>query len=210
MRWLIIYLLAVAVIWLFVRNTTWRRGLLAAVSAVFAVLMVALTLSEKQPGEGAPAPTAQRLDQVRQSEAVRYGAMKPSDIAINSSTLTNTETTVTDTSGREISRPNPLQWRLVTSIANRSSTYTARDVGLRIMLYACPSFFSTPQSDVSANELRGACSRVGQRTVGLEKIALAPGETHNDERIIDFPNQLEATNPRYWIEVQTVSAETGQ
>ena len=42
----------------------------------------------------------------------------------------------TDTSGREIIRPNPLQWRLVTSISNRSGTYTARDVGLRVLLYA--------------------------------------------------------------------------
>ncbi|MEE4237698.1 MAG: hypothetical protein V2I51_13345 [Anderseniella sp.] len=210
MRWLIIYLLAVAVIWLFVRNTTWRRGLLATVSAIFAVLMIALTLSEKQAGQDAPPPTAQRLDQVRQSEAMRHGALKPSDIAINSSSLSNTETTVTDTSGRDITRSNPLQWRLVTSISNRSTTYTARDVGLRVMLYACPTFFSTPQADITANDLRSACSRVGQRTVGLEKIALAPGETHNDERIITFPNQLEATNSRYWIEVQTVSAETGQ
>jgi hypothetical protein len=198
------------VIWLFVRNTTWRRGLLATVSAIFAVLMIALTLSEKQAGEDAPPPTAQRLDQVRQSEAMRHGALKPSDIAINSSSLSNTETTVTDTSGRDITRSNPLQWRLVTSISNRSTTYTARDVGLRVMLYACPTFFSTPQADITANDLRSACSRVGQRTVGLEKIALAPGETHNDERIITFPNQLEATNSRYWIEVQTVSAETGQ
>ena len=210
MRWLIIYLLAVAVIWLFVRNTMWRRGLLAAVSAVFAVLMIVLTLTEKQSGDDAPPPTAQRLDQVQQSEAVRYGALKTSDIAISASSLANTETTVTDPSGREITRPNPLQWRLVTSISNRSGTYTARDVGLRVLLYACPTFFSTPQAEVSASELRAACSRVGQRTVGLEKIALAPGETHNDERIITFPNQLEATNPRYWIEVQTVSAETGQ
>jgi cell division protein FtsW (lipid II flippase) len=46
MRWLIIYLLAMAVIWLFIRNTSWRRGLMAAVTTVFAVLMIILTLSE--------------------------------------------------------------------------------------------------------------------------------------------------------------------
>jgi cell division protein FtsW (lipid II flippase) len=46
MRWLIIYLLAMAVIWLFIKGTSWRRGLMAAVTTVFAVLMIILTLSE--------------------------------------------------------------------------------------------------------------------------------------------------------------------
>ena len=210
MRWLIIYLLTVAVIWLFVKNTTWRRGLLAVVSAVFAVLMIVLTLTEQEASQDAPLPTDRQLSEVRQFEAMRYGAMKPSDIAIGSSSLANTETIGTDPSGREMRRPNPFQWQLSTRITNRSETYTARDVGLRVQLYSCPPFFATPQLEVTLEALRAACSRVGQRTVGLEKIALAPGETHSDERIIDFPNQIEATNPRYWIEVQTVSAETGK
>jgi len=210
MRWLIVYLLAVAVIWLFVRNTTWRRGLLAVVSVGFAGLMIALTLSEQQAGPDAPLPTDRQLSEVRQSETIRYGAMKPSDIAISESALANTETIGTDPSGREVRRPNPLQWQLTTRISNRSDTYTARDVGLRVQLYSCPAFFSTPQAELTLEALRAACSRVGQRTVGLEKIALAPGESHSDERIVTFPNQLEASNPRYWIDVQTVSAESGR
>ena len=209
MRWLIVYLLAVAVIWLFVKNTIWRRGLLAVVTAVFAVLMIALVLTENKPQEGSPPRTDEKLSEVRQSEAMRYGAMKPSDIAISASDLANTETVETGPSGREVRRPNPFQWQLTTRISNRSDTYTARDVGLRVQLYSCPAFFSTPQAELTLEGLRTACSRVGLRTVGLEKIALAPGESHSDERVITFPNQLEASNPRYWIDVQTVSAETG-
>jgi hypothetical protein len=210
MRWLIIYLLAVAVIWLFVRNTVWRRGLLAMVTAGFAVLMIALALTEQQQGAVAPTQTDRQLSEVRQSEALRYGALKPSDIAISSSNLTSTEVVGTDPSGRELRRPDPFRWQLTTRISNRSETYTARDVGLRVQLYSCPPFFATPQAEVTLEALRAACSRVGQRTVGLEKISLAPGESHDDERIINFPNQLVASNPRYWIEVQTVTAETGR
>jgi len=209
MRWLIVYLLAVAVIWLFVKNTTWRRGLLAVVTAAFAVLMIALVLTEGPPQERSPPRTDEKLSAVRQSEAVLYGALKPSDIAINTSSLTNTETVRFDHSGREIRQPNALQWRLETRITNRSADYAARDVRLNLMLYSCPPFFDTPQSDVSDRELRGACSRIGQRTVGLDNISLKPGASHDDNRIITFPNQLEASNPRYWIEVQSVNAERG-
>ena len=90
------WIVAVAVIWLFVRNTTWRRGLLAVVSVGFAGLMIALSLSEQQAGPGAPLPTDRQLSEVRQSETIRYGAMKPSDIAISESALANTETIGTD------------------------------------------------------------------------------------------------------------------
>jgi hypothetical protein len=46
MRWLIIYLLAMAVIWLFIKGTSLRRGLMAAVTTLFVMLMIILTLSE--------------------------------------------------------------------------------------------------------------------------------------------------------------------
>lgn len=206
MRWLIIYLLIMAVLWLFMKGSTLRRALMAGVTAVFAVLMVVLVITEKQPGDDAPPPTDQQLSDVRQFEAVRYGALVPSDIAINASSLTNTETVQSDPSGREVVRKNPFEWRLVTSITNRSEKYAARDVGLHVQLYSCPPFFSTPQAEVTLDGLRAACSRIGQRRVGFENIALQPGASHDDERIITFPNQTEASNPRYWIEVQTVSA----
>lgn len=207
MRWLIVYLLAMAIIWLFMKDSTLRRGLMAAITAAFAVLMVVLVLTETPPDESAPPRTDERLSEVRQSEAVLYGALKPSDIAINTSSLANTETVRFDHSGREIRQPNPLQWRLQTSITNRSADYTARDVRLNVLLYSCPPFFDTPQSGVTDGDLRSACSRIGQRTVGLDGIALKPGAAHEDERVISFPNQLEASNPRYWIEVQSVNAE---
>ena len=47
MRWLIVYLLLIAVIWLFITNRTWRRGLLVVATAGFGVFMLAFTLTQR-------------------------------------------------------------------------------------------------------------------------------------------------------------------
>ena len=55
MRWLVIYLLLIAVIWLFVTNRMWRRSLLAFSTIVFGVFMLLFTLSQRKVQRGPPA-----------------------------------------------------------------------------------------------------------------------------------------------------------
>ena len=46
--------------------------------------------------------------------------------------------------------------------------------------------------------------------MGLETINIATGASKAVEQIITFPNQTEATNPRFWVDVQTVTAQVGK
>jgi hypothetical protein len=63
---------------------------------------------------------------------------------------------------------------------------------------------------MTPSTLRASCSQVGLRTVGLETINLATGASTTVEQVITFPNQTEATNPRFWVDVQTVTAQVGK
>jgi hypothetical protein len=206
MRWLIVYLLAMAVIWLFIKHTGWRRGLMAAVTVTFIVFMTILALQEEKQVDQAPAPTARQLEQVREDETVSYAAMQASDIALRGSSLNMTTTVRFDSAGREQVITNPDEWQLAVEVANRSDRYTARDMTLLVRLFSCPPFFATEQADATLEVLRVSCVQTSQRTVGLTDINLAPGGAGAVERVLRFSNQNETRNPRYWIEVQRVTA----
>jgi hypothetical protein len=206
MRWLIIYLLAMAVIWLFIKGTSLRRGLMAAVTTLFVMLMIILTLSENNSDNAGLLPTNEQFSQVQQRDALRQQALSASDVAIRSASLANIEVTQFDSAGRERTRPDPLRWTFKAELLNRSQQYKVSGVVLRVRLYSCPEFLSTPQDDMNPSTLSASCSQVGQRTVGLETIGLAPGAAQTIEQEITFPNQTEATNSRFWVDVQTVTA----
>lgn len=210
MRWLIIYLLAMAVIWLFIKNTGWRRGLMAAVTTVFAVSMIILTLSEDDSGNAKLPPTNEQFSQVQKRDEIRYQALSASDVAIRSASLANVQVTRFDSAGREFAQPDPLRWTFKADLLNRSQDYEVSGVILRVRLYSCPAFLTTPQADMTPSTFRASCSQVGQRTVGLETINIATGASKAVEQIITFPNQTEATNPRFWVDVQTVTAQVGK
>ncbi len=206
MRWLIVYLLAMAVIWLFIKHTSWRRGLMAVVTVMFLVLMTVLTLQEQQQAEPATTPTARQLEQVREDETLSYVAMQASDIALRSSSLTMTTTVRFDSAGREQVISIPDQWQLAVEIANLSPQHTARDINLLVRLFSCPTVYTTAQADATLETLRVSCTQSAQRTVGLTDFNLAPGSARSVEQPLSFNNRNETRNPRYWIEVQRVTA----
>ncbi len=104
MRWLVIYLLLIAVIWLFVTNRMWRRSLLAFSTIVFGVFMLLFTLSQRDTNE--EIKTADRFNEVRRQESVTFGAVKTTDIGIGETSLTNPVRTVFDSAGGN--GPNPI------------------------------------------------------------------------------------------------------
>lgn len=207
MRWLIIYLLLIAVIWLFVTNTMWRRGLLALSTVVFGVFMLIFTLTQRDVD--ADIKTADRYSEVRRQESLTYGAVKKTDIAIGRTSLANPTRTVFDSAGRERVEPDLFRWQLQTLLTNRSAEFTVTSVTLRVTLYSCPVFYDVDQADVDPGQLDANCTVIGTRTVGFDPIQLKPAGNYQGEQIVTFPNQPEPRNPRYWIEVQTVTAKLG-
>jgi hypothetical protein len=208
MRWLVIYLLLIAVIWLFVTNTMWRRGLLALATVVFGVFMLIFTLTQQE--FEADIQTADRFSEVRRQETLTFTAVKKTDIAIGQTNLTNPDRTVFDSAGRERVEPDLFSWRLQTMLTNRSAEFTVAGVTLRLTLFSCPVFYDVPQADVDPGKLNANCTVIGTRTVGFDPLDLKPGGSYQGDQVVTFPNQPEPRNPRYWIEVQTVTARQGE
>lgn len=207
MRWLIIYLLLISVIWLFVTNRMWRRGLLAFSTIVFGVFMLIFTLTQQDTE--ADIKTADRYSEVRKQESVTYGAVKTTDIAIGQTSLTNPNRTVFESGGRERVVPDLFKWQLQTLLTNRSTEFTVTSLTLQVTLYSCPVFYDVVQADIDPGKLDANCTVIGTRTVGFDPIQLKPGGDYQGEQIVTFPNQPEPRNPRYWIRVQTVTAKQG-
>ncbi len=204
MRWLIVYLLLIAVIWLFITNRVWRRSLLATATVLFGVFMLLFTLSQREIEDAAT--TADTFSQVRKLETLTHGTLRPSDIAIDRTSFANPDHTVFDSAGRERIEPDLFKWQLQTAFTNRSTQFTVGSLTLRVTLYSCPVFYQVAQPDVDPGKLDANCTVIGRRSVGFDPIRVKPAETYQGEQIVTFPNQPEPRNPRYWIEVQTVAA----
>lgn len=207
MRWLVIYLLLIAVIWLFVTNRVWRRGLVAFATIVFGVFMLIFTLTQREIE--ADIKTADRFSEARKQESLTYGAVKKTDIAIGQTSLTNPSQTVFDGAGRERIVSDLFKWQLQTSLTNRSTEFIVTNVTLQVTLYSCPVFYDVVQADIDPGKLNANCTVIGTRTVGFDPLDLKPAESYQGQQIITFPNQPEPRNPRYWITVQTVTAKQG-
>ena len=204
MRWLIIYLLLIAVIWLFITNRVWRRSLLVIATVVFGVFMLLFTVTQRDIAENVK--TADTFSEARKLETLTHGTLKPGDIAIAGTSFTNPDHTVFDSAGRERTEPDLFKWQLRAMFTNRSTKFTAGSLTLRVTLYSCPVFYDVAQADVDPGKLEANCTVIGRRTVGFDPIRLKPADTYQGEHIVTFPNQPDPRNPRYWIEVQTVSA----
>ena len=204
MRWLIIYLLLIAVIWLFITNRVWRRSLLVIATVVFGVFMLLFTLTQRELEEDVK--TADTFSEVRKLETLTHGTLKPGDIAIGRTSFTNPDHTVFDSAGRERTEPDLFKWQLQAIFTNRSTEFTVGSLTLKVTLYSCPAFYDVAQADVDPGKLDANCTVIGRRSVGFDPIRVKPAETYQGEQIVTFPNQPDPRNPRYWIEVQTVAA----
>ena len=206
MRWLVIYLLILALIWLFITDKTWRRGLLATVTVAFGVFMLALSLTEDPNQANTDAGTSQELNQTRQREAIQYGALTAKDIAIGATSITNPNRTVFDSQGRELIQPELDKWQLQTTLTNRSDKYAARAVVMQFQVYSCPVFYKTPQSEITLESLAANCTSIASKSFQHGNQSIEPGKSVNVETVIVFSDRPEPRNPRYWLSVQSVSA----
>ena len=146
MRWLIVYLLLIAVIWLFITNKAWRRSLLVIATVLFGVFMLLFTLSQRELEEDVR--TAETFSDVRKLETLTHGTLKPGDVAIGRTSFTNPSRTVFDSAGRERSEPDLFKWQLQTLFINRSTEFTVGSLSLKVTLYSCPVFYDIAQEDV--------------------------------------------------------------
>lgn len=204
MRWLIVYLLLIAVIWLFITNRVWRRSSLIIATVVFGVFMLLFTLTQREIEEDVK--TADTFSEVRKLETLTHRTLKPGDIAIGQTSFTNPEHAVFDSAGRERIEPDLFKWQLQAAFTNRSTEFTVGSLTLRVTLYSCPVFYDVAQADVDPGKLDANCTVIGKRSVGFDSIRIKPDETYKGEQVVTFPNQPEPRNPRYWVEVQTVAA----
>jgi hypothetical protein len=82
-----------------------------------------------------------------------------------------------------------------------------KDVTLNVRLFSCPSYYTTPFEQVKIEDLSLICSRIGERSVGLYDLGLAPQARKPFSQPLTFPNQGNAINWRFWVDVRRVVAQ---
>ncbi|HKG73590.1 MAG TPA: hypothetical protein VKA79_05075 [Aestuariivirgaceae bacterium] len=133
--------------------------------------------------------------------------LSPSDIAIAGINLESGVETYWGIDGKQYQRPNLETWTLSGKVRNISRDHRVKDVALKVQLYSCPSYFTTPVAAIKFEELSLICSRIGERSVGLYGLDLPPQAEKTFSEPVSFPNQGEAINWRFWVAVARVVAQ---
>jgi hypothetical protein len=133
--------------------------------------------------------------------------LSPSDIALAGINLESGVETYWGIDGKQYQRPNLETWTLSGKVRNISRDHWVKDVALKVQLYSCPSYFTTPVAAVKFEELSLICSRIGERSVGLYGLDLPPQAEKTFSEPVSFPNQGEAINWRFWVAVARVVAQ---
>ncbi len=209
-RWAFLFLILGILIWMFAdsKATRWiGLGVLSAIALISGVFFYVLDQPERREATapGVDRTIAEVEEVSRRLETARF-ALKPADIALLKSSLSPGQTVAWNASGDEQEAVDFSSWTLNGEIKNLSSEHTAQDVSLRARLFDCPAFFTTPIDQVQISRLTSECSMVGQRTVGLYDIKLAPGLTHTFTETIEFIDQIDPRNWRFWVDVTGVTA----
>jgi hypothetical protein len=133
--------------------------------------------------------------------------LSPSDIALAGIDLESGVETYWGIDGKQYQRPNLETWTLSGEVRNISRDHRVKDVALKVQLYSCPSYFTTPVAAVKFEDLSLICSRIGERSVGLYGLDLPPQAEKKFSEPVSFPNQGEAINWRFWVAVARVVAQ---
>jgi len=204
MALLFLLLLACVLIGLFVESPR-TRFVGFAVAGVMAVGIIAYALFREHqelpaaPGGSEPAAAPQ---QVQRS----LMAMKPSDIAVVNRVLEPVVETVTGNDGQPQERPNLHLWTFAAEVRNLTADHAVKDVTLRVRLYSCPSYFTTPNNALQVDELRLRCTTNGERSVGIYDVDVPAGGSKPFSQQITFIDQREPVNWRYTVDVERVVA----
>ena len=209
-RWAFLFLIAGILVWMFADSKATRAigfGVLAAIAAISGVFFYVLDQPERrQAAEIAPDKAIEEVKELnRKLETTRF-ALKPADIALMMSKLAPGEKVAWNAAGQQQQSSDLFHWTVSGKVKNLSSQYSVQDVSLRVRLYDCPVFFTTPAEEAQIAQLSRECSLSGQRTLGLYNVKIAPGATHDFSEPVEFNDQIEPRNWRYWVEVSNVSA----
>jgi hypothetical protein len=133
--------------------------------------------------------------------------LSPSDVALAGINLESGVETYSGIDGKQYQRPNLESWTLSGEVRNISRDHRVKEVALKVQLYSCPSYFTTPVPAVKFEDLSLICSRIGERSVGLYDLDLPPQGQKKFSEPVTFPNQGEAINWRFWVAVARVVAQ---
>ena len=209
-RWAFLFLILGILIWMFAdsRATRWiGLGVLSAIALISGVFFYVLDQPDRREAASpAPDKTVAEVEEVtRKLETARF-ALKPEDIALLKRSLTPGQKVAWNASGDEQKTADFSSWTLTGEVKNLSSEHAAEDLSMRVRLFDCPVFFNTPIDEVQISRLTSECSLVGQRTLGLYAVKVAPGATHAFSEAIEFIDQIEPRNWRFWVDVTGVTA----
>jgi hypothetical protein len=200
-----ILLLAAVLIGLFAESRSTRIigiSIIAAIAAVIAGYLYWRETASDMPRQAQQTAPAQTPAQ-RQT----FTELSPSDIALSGIDLESGVETYWGIDGKQYQRPNLKTWTLSGEVRNLSRDHRVKDVALRVQLFSCPSYFTTPLSAVKFEDLSLICSLIGERSVGIYDLDLPPQGARQFSEPLTFPNQGQAINWRFWVRVARVVAQ---
>ncbi len=201
--------LAAVLIWLFAESKITRMvgfaivGVIAVLAAFYRFWRESQSSIERPPKDIAQPQAPPDPRRVEQS----FTVLSPADVGVTRLELKSGVETYFGIDGKQYERPDLRSWTLSGEVRNLSPTHAIKDVALNVRLYSCPSYYSAPVSEVKYEELSLICSKIGERSLGLYDLGLAPGAAKPFGQDFRFVNQGNALNWRYWVEVTRVVAQ---
>jgi hypothetical protein len=203
-----ILLLIAVLIWLFAESRTSRIVGFSIVGLI--AVLIGIYLIWRETGgnisDQAPQATTQPAP-VPEATPAEQSDLRPSDITLSGIKLDSGVETYSGIDGKQYERPNLRSWTLSGSVKNLSTDHGVRDVTLNVRLYSCPPYYTTPINEVKSEELSLICSKIGERSVGLYDLNLPPDQEKQFSQPLTFPNQGNALNWRFWVDVARVVAK---
>ena len=209
-RWAFLFLVAGFLVWMFADSRATRTigfGTLGAIAAITLIFFYFLDSPERreanQPGQD---QAIQRVEDVTRKLETQRFSLKPGDVALVGTELKNANKVTYNNAGERVETPDLFSWVVSGEARNLSEEHGIQDIYLRIRLFDCPQFYTTVQAESKPDELSRTCSRIGERSLGLYAVGIAPGDSKSFEDTLSFNDQTEPRNWRYSIAVDRVNA----
>ena len=111
-----------------------------------------------------------------------------------------------DATGARQTRPDYSVWRFSGEVGNGGEGAALRSVTFRLRLFSCPAYFTTPPEAVTAALLNASCTPLGERSVSVYDLDLAPGASRPFAETVRFAAGVAPSNWRYWADIINVTA----
>lgn len=210
MGWAFLFVVAAMLVWLFLESRKTRLvalGVIAFFATVVMVFFFVLDRPERrQTDVPVPGADVSRTAELRAKIERSRTVLTPASIAMTFARLEPRRELTWGSDGKQHERENLYAWTFSAQVKNLSDEFSVKDMIIKVRLFSCPSFFSTPIDEVVIDELERRCALIGERNTGFYAIGLAPGATQTLSEAIEFDNQPEPRNWRYWAEVTRVDA----